>query len=303
MTQKPILVSIVGPTAVGKTSLSIALAEKYNAEIISADSRQLYREMNIGTAKPENDQLAKVKHHFINSHAVSEDYSAGEFGRDAVACIEKLHQNSRLVLAVGGSTLYLKSLWEGFDHIPEVDPTVREQLNVELKANGLKPLVAELGKTDPKYYQEVDLNNHQRVIRALEIIRGTSQAFSSFRRNKKAIRSYQNIKIGLEVSRELLYERINQRVDEMMDKGLMAEVKSLLKLRHHNALQTVGYQEIFGYLDGLYDETEAIRLLKRNTRRYAKRQVTWFKKYDDIHWYRPDQTEEIIQLINSSLSR
>ncbi|SNT11421.1 tRNA dimethylallyltransferase [Ekhidna lutea] len=300
---KPILISIVGPTAVGKTGLSILLAEWLNAEIVSADSRQFYKEMTIGTAKPGPLELHSVTHHFINSHSIDELYSAGEFGRDAVDKICELHQHNQTVIAVGGSGLYLKAIWEGFDEMPNIEPDVRRKLNEELDENGLKSLQLELKAADPEYYQTVDLQNGQRVIRALEVIRGTGKPFSSFRVSKKIEMPYDHLKIGLNMDRELLFSRIDQRMDIMIEQGLFAEAERLYPYREHNALQTVGYSEIFGHIDGEYDKDEAVRLLKRNSRRYAKRQLTWFRKYDDIHWFSPDQLEEIKSLIQKSLHR
>ncbi len=298
---KPILISIIGPTAVGKTALAIQLASGLGTEIISADSRQFYRELTIGTAKPSEGELSQVPHHFINSHSIDELYSAGQFGRDAAKLLKKLFEHNPAVIMVGGSSLYLKSLWEGFDEMPEVPASVREGLVQELKENGLEQLLEELKMTDRKYYEQVDRMNGQRVIRALEIIRGTGQAFSSFRKSKQKESFYQHVKVGLKMDRELLFDRINQRMDVMIEEGLFEEAASLFAYKDHNALQTVGYSEIFGFMEGKYDQEEAIRLLKRNTRRYAKRQMTWFRKYDDIHWFEPQQEKAIQKLIESKL--
>ncbi len=298
---KPILISIVGPTAVGKTALAVEIAKWLKTEIISADSRQFYKELTIGTAKPTTEELAEVPHHFIDSHSIDKLYSAGEFGRDAVDRITKLHDENKAVVAVGGSGLYLKSIWEGFDDMPEIDPRIREELNQTLKEDGLGPLLAELEERDQDYFLEVDRNNGQRVIRALEVIRLTGKPFSSFRKRKEKEMPYFNLKIGLNMKREILFDRINQRMDLMIAAGLFEEAESLIAYREHNALQTVGYTEIFKYLDGEYDKEEAIRLLKRNSRRYAKRQLTWFGRYEDIYWYEPDQIQEIKNLIEKSL--
>lgn len=298
---KPLLISIVGPTAVGKTSLAIELAQWLDAEIVSADSRQFYREMTIGTAKPSKQELGLVPHHFINSHSIDTVYSAGEFGRDAIEKIGQLHQNGQAVIAVGGSGLYLKALWEGFDEMPEIGASVREELNELFKKKGLDFLLLELEKKDPDYFNEVDRNNGQRVIRALEVIRSTGKPFSSFRRNEKKELPYINLKIGLDESREVLFDRINQRMDLMIEQGLFSEAEGLFDFKEHNALQTVGYSEIYGFMDGEYDREEAIRLLKRNSRRYAKRQLTWFRRYDDIHWFEPNQIGEIKNLIEKNL--
>ncbi|MEO9481977.1 MAG: tRNA (adenosine(37)-N6)-dimethylallyltransferase MiaA [Ekhidna sp.] len=301
ISSKPLLISIVGPTAVGKTALAIDLAQWLNTEIISADSRQFYQEMTIGTAKPTVEELERVPHHFINTHSIETLYSAGEFGRDAIQKIEELHRTNKSLIAVGGSGLYLKAIWEGFDEMPEIATEVREKLNKELLQGGLSPLLEELEKRDLAYFQEVDQHNGQRVIRALEVIRGTGKPFSFYRKNKKNELPYANLKIGLNMDREKLFDRINLRMDQMIEQGLFDEAQGLHTYRAHNALQTVGYSEIFEFMDGVYDKDEAIRLLKRNSRRYAKRQLTWFGRYDDIHWFESDKIEEIKDLISKTL--
>lgn len=301
ISSKPLLISIVGPTAIGKTALAIDIARWLNVEIVSADSRQFYREMSIGTAKPSEKELSLARHHFINSHSIETLYSAGEFGRDATDKITELHEESAAVVAVGGSGLYLKALWEGFDEMPEIDPEVRSQLNHELETLGLDNLLAELKESDPVFYKLVDRKNGQRIIRALEVIRGTGKAFTSFRVNKEKELPYINLKIGLNMDREILFDRIDRRMDQMIEQGLFEEAKSLYDYREHNALQTVGYSEIFGFLEGKYDKPEAIRLLKRNSRRYAKRQLTWFRRYEDIHWFGPNQLDQIKDLISKIL--
>lgn len=299
---KPLLISIVGPTAVGKTSLAIEVSKELSAEIISADSRQFYREMMIGTAKPSIEELKQVRHHFVDSHSISENYNAGEFGRDAKEKLSELFAQANCAVVVGGSSLYLKALWEGFDEMPEVNLSARENLNMELKEKGLDSLLQELKENDPKYYAEVDRQNGQRIVRALEVIRSTNKPFSSFRKAKSSELPYRNLKIGLNMDRALLFERINLRMDHMIEKGLFEEADSLKEFRNHNALQTVGYSEIFKFMDDEYDKEEAIRLLKRNSRRYAKRQLTWFHRYDDIHWFEPQQKEEILSLVRQHLS-
>ncbi|WP_436517375.1 tRNA (adenosine(37)-N6)-dimethylallyltransferase MiaA [Ekhidna sp. To15] len=301
ISSKPLLISIVGPTAVGKTALAIELAQWLKTEIISADSRQFYKEMTIGTAKPTNDELAKVPHHYINSHSIEALYSAGEFGRDASTTIADLHAKSKAVMAVGGSGLYLKAIWEGFDDMPEVDPKIRMQLNDQLEREGLDKMLKELENDDPDYYNEVDRKNGQRIIRALEVMRETGKPFSSFRKRTESTLPYTNLKIGLNMDREVLFDRINHRMDVMIEEGLFEEAQALIDYRDHNALQTVGYSEIFGFLAGDYDKEEAVRLLKRNSRRYAKRQLTWFRRYDDIHWFEPDQIDDIKDLISKTL--
>lgn len=278
------------------------LAKKFNTEIVSADSRQFYKELTIGTAKPTKQELDTVPHYFVDSHSIIEHYSAGTYGRDARDKIKSLHRKYPIVIAVGGSGLYLKALWEGFDKMPEVKSGIRDKLNKELDETGLDLLLDELKEKDIQYYHEVDRNNGQRVVRALEIIRSSGKPFSEFRRSEKVALPYRNLKIGLEMDRNLLFDRINTRMDTMIEEGLFQEAEGLIHVKDHNALQTVGYSEIFRFLEGLYDKKEAIRLLKRNSRRYAKRQMTWFKRYDDIHWFNVDQVEEIIELIKTSLS-
>lgn len=298
-----LLVSIIGPTAVGKTTFAIELAKRYRTEIVSVDSRQFYREMEIGTAKPSHDELGQVKHHFINSHSIKEDISAGLFEKLALAKLDELFEKQEIVIAVGGSGLFFQALWEGMNEIPGIDQTVREKLQQEYEKKGLDPLLDELERSDPDYYSRVDKKNPQRIMRALEVIRGTGKAYSSFRDQTDQVkRSFENLKIGLTLDRTVLYERIDSRMDVMIEEGLFDEAKELLKYRAHNALQTVGYREIFQFLDGDYDREEAIRLLKRNSRRYAKRQFTWFNRDSEINWMTPSQIEEAIQLINKKLS-
>lgn len=296
------LVSIVGPTAVGKTKIGIEIAKCFDAEIISVDSRQFYKEMEIGTAKPDHIERGAVKHHFVDSHSIHQVYSVGDFEREANQLIEVLHQTSNIVIAVGGSGLFFKALWEGFDEMPKIDVTTRDQLNQEYQKNGLVSLLDELKQKDPVYYDQVDRHNWQRVIRALEVIRTTGKPFSSFRINQRpSKRSFKNIVIGLNEDRAVLFDRINKRMDKMIAQGLFEEAEILYPFRHLNALNTVGYSEIFEHFDGRYDREEAIRLLKRNSRRYAKRQLTWFNKYSNIQWYEPHKVEEIIASIKKGI--
>ncbi len=282
----PCLITIVGPTAVGKTAKAIELAQALNSEIISADSRQFYQEMKIGTAKPSPEELQKVRHHFVDSHSIHDFYSAGDFERDTLALLNGLFKTNSKVIMVGGSGMYVKAVCEGFDEMPEIDTAVREELNKDFLENGLDELLVELRSSDPEFYEVVDKNNHQRVIRALEVIRSTNQPFSSFRNNKPSkSRPFKNVKIGLDLPREELYHRIDHRMDQMIIDGLFEEAEALYEHKTLNALQTVGYKEIFGFMDGEYDKEEAIRLLKRNSRRYAKRQLTWFKADPEIRWF------------------
>ncbi|WP_130287272.1 tRNA (adenosine(37)-N6)-dimethylallyltransferase MiaA [Aquimarina brevivitae] len=284
MTKKHLIV-IVGPTAIGKTALSIALAKAFNCEIVSADSRQFFAEMNIGTAVPTEEELAEAKHHFIQHLSITDTYSVGDFERDGVALIESLFTTNDYVIIVGGSGLYVDAITKGLDHFPDVDPSIREHLQSLLEQEGISALQSKLKELDPEHYQKVDLNNTHRVIRALEICIGTGKTYTSFLSNPKKKRSFNVTKIGLSADRQLIYDRINKRVDMMMKEGLLEEVKTLEKYRNLNALNTVGYKELFNYLDGAWDLDFAVSEIKKNTRRFAKRQLTWFRKDDSITWF------------------
>jgi len=279
------LIVIVGPTAVGKTAFAIDLAEQLGTEIISADARQFYREMAIGTAKPSAEQLARVKHHFIDSHSIAEEYSAGDFERDALALLERLFREKDTVVMVGGSGLFVRALCEGLDDLPKTPAGLREELNRTFAAQGIAPLREKLRAIDPVYCQTADLDNPQRVIRALEVFEATGKPLSSFQRRAVAERPFAIRTIGLNGDRKWLYERIARRVDGMMAAGLLEEVRALLPHRHKPALLTVGYAEIFAHLDGKTTLPEAVDLIKQNTRRYAKRQITWFRKYGNALWF------------------
>ncbi len=283
---RPVLLTIAGPTAVGKTALCVQLAQHFHTEIVSADSRQFFRELSIGTAKPTAAEMQGVPHHFIDSHGISEDYSAGRFATDCHAVLAKLFQKFPLVILTGGSGLYVQAVTDGLDELPTVPPEVRTRLHAELAAHGLAPLVAELAATDPVAHARIDRQNPQRVVRALEIARATGQPFSSFHTQSPPAENplFRNVKVALTREREELYSRINLRVEHMLAAGLLDEVRALLPYRHRHALQTVGYQEIFGFLDGEYDWPEAVRLLQRNTRRYAKRQLTWLRRDAAYQW-------------------
>ncbi|MCM4161053.1 tRNA (adenosine(37)-N6)-dimethylallyltransferase MiaA [Antarcticibacterium flavum] len=292
------LVSIVGPTAIGKTSLSIELARAFNTEILSADSRQFYREMKIGTAVPAAEELAAAPHHFIQHISIEEDYSVGDFEREALALTEELFQKNNILVLVGGSGLYVKSLLEGLNNFPDVNPEIREELNEQLTETGLQPLQRQLQLLDPDHYEVIDIENPHRVIRALEISLGTGQPYSSFLKRPKAPRDFMPIKIGLTAPREIIYERINMRVDAMMDEGLAEEAQALYNKRKLNALNTVGYKELFAFFEGRMSLEQAVEEIKKNTRRFAKRQLTWFRKEEDITWF--DHTtppQEIISFI------
>lgn len=279
------LVVIVGPTASGKTALAIDLALQWNTEIISADSRQIYKELEIGTAKPTDQELKLVKHHFINTHSVEEVYNAAQFGMDAEALILNLFQKYDCLIACGGSGLYLKALLEGFDEMPEVPAEVRSQIVAQYQEKGLGWLQAEVKQKDPNYFETVDIQNPQRLMRALEVFATTGKPFSEWRKKSKKTLPYSVIKVGLDLNRDKLYERIDARMDKMIVNGLFEEAAKFYLQKHLNALQTVGYQEIFGFMDDLYDKQEAIRLLKRNSRHYAKRQLTWFQRDAEVQWF------------------
>lgn len=295
------LLIIAGPTAVGKTDLCINLAKKFNTCIVSADSRQFFNEMKIGTAKPTEKELSQTKHYLINSLSIKEDYDVGKFEKEALKILEGLFKNHQMVILCGGSGLYLDAVAHGLDEIPGVDESIREQLNEEFNRGGLKLLQEKLLDIDPEYYKMVDLNNPHRIIRALEVSQSTGIPFSSFRIKKKAERPFNIVKIALERQREELYDRVNQRMDQMIKEGLFEEAESLFPMRHYNALNTVGYKEIFSFLEGKYDKQEAIRLLKRNTRRYAKRQLTWFRKDPEYHWFHPSYQKEILDFISGQI--
>lgn len=296
------LVVIVGPTAVGKTDFAVRLAELFKTEIISADSRQVYRELQIGTAKPSAEQLGRVGHHFINSKSISEDYDAGTFGRQARSLMDQLFEQHDIVVMCGGSGLYIKAALEGFDDLPDVPAEIRASINREYESRGLTWLQQEVAEHDPDYFDFVDRRNPQRLMRSLEIIRATGRSFSSFHQKKKMSLPFSVIKIGLTLERGLLYERIDKRMDDMIRNGLFEEAEKFFAQRNSNALQTVGYLEIFGFLEGKYDREEAIRLMKRNSRRYAKRQHTWFRKDAEIEWFDPSGWKEVVAFIGERIS-
>lgn len=282
---KKILISVCGPTAAGKTALAIGLAKHFQTEIISADSRQFYRETEIGTAKPTAEELTEIPHHFINSHSVTESFSVADFEKAALMKLEELFQKHQVVVIVGGSGLYLQAIYQGFDDLPNARPEEREHWNQLYQEFGLEYLQNQLKTLDPEYYLQVDLQNPQRIIRALEVSSSTGKPYSSFLTQSKKTRDFKIIKIGVNPEREILYERINQRVDEMVENGLVEEALSLLPNQHLNALNTVGYKELFEAFNKKTPIKEALALIKQNTRRFAKRQITWFKKDTEILWF------------------
>ncbi len=282
---KKTLITIVGPTAIGKTSLSILIASYFNTEIISCDSRQFYKEMTIGTAVPEKEELAVVPHHFIQNRSIFEDYNVGAYERDALNVLDTLFKKHNTVVMVGGSGLYVKSVLEGLDDFPKIDPSIRLELKHVLEKEGIIPLQDQLKKLDVTTYNTIDIENPQRVIRALEICIGTNLPYSSYTGKLKKKRKFNSIVIGLNGEREKIYERINRRVDLMVEKGLLDEAQKLYPNKELNALQTVGYKELFSFFEEKVTKDEAIQEIKKNTRRFAKRQLTWFNKDASIYWF------------------
>ena len=296
------LISIVGPTAIGKTALSIELAQHFETEIISADSRQFFKEMQIGTAAPTSDELSSAKHHFIHHKSIKDEYNVGAFEKDALQCLEKLFQDKDAVIMVGGSGLYVDVITKGLDHFPKVGSNIREKLNKELKTKGLEDLQEQLKALDPVSYNTIAIDNPHRVIRALEICIGSEKPYSSFLNKGKEKRNFKTITVGLTADREMIYNRINQRVNIMMQKGLLEEVKGLLVSKDLNALNTVGYKELFNYLSGEWDLEFATSEIKKNTRRFAKRQLTWFKRNENTLWFDYNvPIEKIITQLESHL--
>lgn len=290
---------IAGPTASGKTAVAIELARTLGTEIISFDSRQFYHELKIGAAPPSPQELDLAVHHLVGQLSLDDDYSAADFEKDALKILEQIFEKSRYAILVGGSGLYMKALTDGFDPIPEVPQPVRDELTDQWENEGLHKLQEELKEKDPGYYQEVDTKNPQRVIRALEVIRSTGKTFSSFRRGSKVQRDFNIFKIGLNMPREELYNRINKRVDRMLEAGLEDEVKRLLPYRDKNSMQTVGYREFIRYFDGEISYEKAVDEIKKNTRRYAKRQLTWFRRDEEISWFDPEDIEGMLNYIRS----
>lgn len=300
------LITIIGPTAIGKTSLSILLANHFNCEIISCDSRQFFKEMTIGTAVPNANELAAVPHHFIQNKSIFENYTVGDFEKEAIAKIEQLFETNNYVVLVGGSGLYVNAILKGFDEFPEIDPSVRTNVNTNYEKLGIAYLQEQLKNLDPAYFEKITtenpqtLQNPQRMMRFVEVCIGSGKPYSSFLNQKKNERNFTPILIGLEAERNVMYNRINQRVDIMMNEGLLQEAKSLYSNKDLNALQTVGYRELFSYFDNEFSLEFAIEEIKKNTRRFAKRQLTWFKRDENTKWFDFETPfEKIIEYINS----
>ena len=294
------LIVILGPTASGKTNLAIRLAEHLHTEIISADSRQIYKEISIGTARPEKEDLEKITHHFIASHSIHDYYNASMFEEEVLTLLSTQFKQHKNILMVGGSGMYINAVCSGIDELPSVDQDIREKLRKQYEEEGIESLRMQLKIIDPVYYDTVDLKNPNRILKGLEISIMTGQPYSSFLTHTKKARDFDIIKIGLKLDRELLYSRINQRVDEMISQGLIEEAREMYPFKTLNALNTVGYKELFMYFDNLISKEEAIELLKRNTRRFAKRQITWFQRDKDIHWFKPNEANKMLELIYRS---
>ena len=295
------LIVITGPTAIGKTTAAIKLAQYYNTEIISADSRQFYREMEIGTAKPSPDELRAAKHHFINSHSITDNFSVGDYEKKAIELINLLFKNCDQLILTGGSGLFINAVLYGLDDLPTATEESRNTLKELFINKGLQHLQEMLKESDPNYYSEVDINNPQRIIRALEVCISTGKPFSEFRKKSIIKRPFDFLKIGLNTNRALLYNNINTRVDKMMESGLLEEAERLMPYRNLNPLNTVGYSELFDYFDRKHSLQEAIEIIKQNTRRFAKRQLTWFNKSVDIKWFEPKEFNKITDYLNSFL--
>ena len=291
------IIIVAGPTAVGKTAVAIQIAKHFNTEIISADSRQCYKELNIGVARPSVDELSFIKHHFIASHSIQEEVTAVTFEQYALQKAESLFKDHEVVVMVGGTGLYIKAFCEGLDSIPNIDVRVRQQIIAGYEEKGISWLQNQLEEKDQAYFQSGEMKNPQRMMRALEVIESTGNSILFYQRGEKIKRDFSIVKVGLELPKEELVERINKRVDMMMDEGQLEEVKSLAAFKNLNALQTVGYSELFDYLDKRIRLPEAIERIKISTRQYAKRQLTWFKKDEDISWFQPDKIDEIINHI------
>lgn len=300
--QTPTLIVLIGPTGVGKTELSLKIAENYHTEIISADSRQLYADLKIGTAAPTREQLERVRHHFVGTLQLTDYYSAAQYEADVLNTLNQLFQIHSVVLLTGGSMMYVDAVCKGIDDIPTVDRETRELMIHRYETEGLERLCAELKLLDPEYYNIVDLKNPKRVVHALEICYMTGKTYTSFRTRSNKKRPFHILKIGLKRDREELYERINRRVDQMIDEGLVEEARSVYPYRHLNSLNTVGYKEIFNYLDGTWTLPFAIEKIKQNSRIYSRKQMTWFKRDADIAWFHPDETDKIEAYIQENIA-
>lgn len=303
LNKAPLLIVLSGPTAVGKTKLSIKFAEQLGADIISADSRQIYKELEIGTAKPSKEQLERVPHHFIDHASIEDTYSAGRYEREVLAFLSEYFKQKNVGILTGGTGFYIQAVLEGLDSFPKISDRVKEEVAIDLREKGMDHLKSELKDKDPATYREIDLDNPRRISRAIEVIRESGRAFSEFKGRRDAKRQFSTLKILLEREREELYHRINQRVDKMVEEGLEEEARSLHSQAHLVALQTVGYQEWFDHFDGKIDRTTAIEKIKQHTRNYAKRQLTWFRKKEGWHKFHADAHEEVITFVRNQLNQ
>lgn len=295
------LIIILGPTAIGKTDLSIEVAKHYNTEIISCDSRQIYKELSIGTAIPKPQQLHTVNHRMIQNHTITEYYNASDYEVEAMKNIEEIFDSHDQAIMSGGSMMFIDVVCNGIDDLPTIDPEIRKEIIQRFEKDGLDPLRVELKRIDPEYYSIVDLKNHKRILHALEIFYMTGKKYSELRTNTKKKRDFDIIKIGMNTDRSILHKRINARVDKMIEEGLIEEVRAVSQFRQLNSLNTVGYKELFEYFDNNITLDDAIELIKRNSRRYARRQLTWFNKDKEIKWFEPNQTQEIINYLDSTI--
>lgn len=294
------LITIIGPTAIGKTTLAIKIANYFKTEIVSADSRQFYKEMNIGTAKPSTSELNSIKHHLINNKSVNDDYNIYDYEKDALKSIESIFNKKDIAILVGGSGLYINTVLYGLDEIPGISAEVRNSLYLDLELKGIKKLQEKLKLLDPSSYRSIDINNPRRLIRALEVSISTGKSYSSFLKKKKKKRDFNIIVLGMNQERLSLYKKINTRVDNMVENGLINEVKELYTLKGLNTLNTIGYSEVFNYIEDKYSLDECVNEIKKNTRRYAKRQLTWFKSIDRVEWITPNYNfEEVIAYIKN----
>lgn len=296
------LVVLTGPTGIGKTKIGIQIAQHFNTEIVSSDSRQIFGELSIGTAVPDYNELKAVKHHFIQTHSIHKNYNASKFEMDVMQLLNEMFSKKDVVLMVGGSMLYIDAVCKGIDIMPDVDEEIRISLHKRLNEEGLESLRFQLKKLDPDYYETVDLKNPNRIIHALEICLTTGKTYSSFRSNPNKKRPFSIIKIGLDCNREILHNRINRRVDKMIQAGLEKEAKTFYPFKHLNSLNTVGYREFFSYFDGEISKGKAIELIKRNSRRYARKQLTWFRKDPEMNWFEPTETHRIISFVENKIS-
>lgn len=295
------LIILTGPTGIGKTSTGLALAKYFNTEIVSSDSRQIYKELNIGTAVPGKEELAKIKHHLIQNHSIQENFNVSKYENEAISVINSLFTKYNLVLLVGGSMLYIDAVCKGIDNMPDADPEIRSMLKDKLESEGIESLRFQLKKLDPDYYNKVDLKNTNRILHALEMSIMTGNPYSSFLSRSKKERPFSTIKIGLNCDRAKLHNIINTRVDNMINAGLEDEARKLYALKHLNALNTVGYRELFAFFDGEISREKAVELIKRNSRRYARKQLTWFRNDDEMNWFEQNQTKEIITFIENKI--